>query len=200
MRLAPVAAMPQIFRPVARAPGRDAALWEALRRDRSAGLGEIYDCYAPVVFGLARKILGQTEEAEDLTQEIFVSFVDRGDYDPARGSLAAYLVTLTRSRAIDRLRGRARRSKALERFRSDPREDDHVSALERISVMELAGEVDKALGALPEKQRQVLEMAYFRGMTQTEIASELATPLGTVKSWARLGLFGLRNALDRLPG
>jgi RNA polymerase sigma-70 factor (ECF subfamily) len=180
--------------------GRDAALWEGLARDRAAGLGEIYDRYAPVVFGLARKILGQTEEAEDLTQEIFASLAERGDYDPARGSLAAYLVTLTRSRSIDRLRSRTRRFKALERFRTDVPEDEPSSALERISVMELSREVQDALGALPEKQRQVLEMAYFRGMTQTEIASELAAPLGTVKSWARLGLFGLRNALDRLVG
>jgi RNA polymerase sigma-70 factor (ECF subfamily) len=189
--------MPDPFRTAAPAPGGDAALWDALVRDRSAGLAAIYDRYAPVVYGLARKILGQAEEAEDLVQEIFASLVSRSDYDPDRGSLAAYLVTLTRSRAIDRLRGRARRSKALERLRSDPREPNHPSALERISVMELSREVDKALGSLPEKQRQVLEMAYFRGLSQTEIASELSAPLGTVKSWARLGLFGLREALDR---
>jgi RNA polymerase sigma-70 factor (ECF subfamily) len=192
--------MPQSIRTVAPDPGRDAALWEGLVRERSTGLAEIYDRYAPVVYGLARKILGQAEEAEDLVQEIFASLVDRRDYDPARGSLAAYLVTLTRSRAIDRLRGRARRARAIERLRTDPRPDNHPSALERISVMELSREVEKALEALPEKQRQVLEMAYFRGMTQTEIASELAAPLGTVKSWARLGLFGLRHALDRFVG
>ena len=191
--------MPEPFRTAA-APGGDASLWDESTHDRSAALAEIYDRYAPVVYGLARKILGQAEEAEDLVQEIFASLVTRSDYDPARGSLAAYLVTLTRSRAIDRLRGRARRSKALERFRSDPRESNQPSALERISFMELSREVDKALGALPEKQRQVLEMAYFRGMSQSEIASELSAPLGTVKSWARLGLFGLRDALARFVG
>ena len=189
--------MPEMSRSAGTAQ-RDTALWEMYARDRAKGLAQIYDHYAAVVYGLARAVLGQSEEAEDLAQEVFAALSDRCDFDPARGSLGAYLVTLTRSRAIDRLRGRARRARALERFGRDPREDNRTSVLDRISVMELSRAVAGALGGLPENQRRVLEMAYFRGMTQSEIASELGAPLGTVKSWSRLGLYGLRHALGDL--
>jgi RNA polymerase sigma-70 factor (ECF subfamily) len=191
--------MPQPLRSGAAQPPRpDAALWEAFGRDRSAGLGAIYDRYGSVVYGVARAILGSAEEAEDLTQEIFTALSSRCDYDPSRGSLAAYLLTLTRSRSIDRLRGGSRRLRSLERYRAELPDDNQDRVLERISVMQLSREVGTALGSLPEHQRRVLEMAYFRGLSQSEIAAELAEPLGTVKSWTRLGLFGLRNALRHL--
>lgn len=182
-------------------PSQDSELWGAFRRDPSAGLREIYDRYAGKVYGLALAILAQPQEAEDLTQEVFASLCDRRDYDPARGSLGAFLTILTRSRAIDRLRGHMRQSRILERIGMDfGMEENHWSALERISTMELSREVGDALERLPENQRRVLEMAYFRGMSQAEIAAEVGAPLGTVKSWTRMALFDLRHALGHLLG
>lgn len=182
-------------------PSSDSELWGTFLRDPRGGLGEIYDRYAGKVYGVALAILAQPQEAEDLTQEVFASLSDRRDYDPARGSLGAFLTTLTRSRAIDRLRGDMRQSRILGRMRIDlDGEENHWSALERISIMELSREVRDALERLPENQRRVLEMAYFRGMSQTEIAAEVGAPLGTVKSWTRMGLFDLRHALGHLLG
>ncbi len=179
----------------------DAELWQVLARDRSAGLCGLYDRYAGLVYGLAIAILAHAQEAEDLTQEVFVGLCGPCDYDPARGPLAAYLATLTRSRAIDRLRKRSRRLRLLERHRPDllpP--DDRFSPLERISSGECGREVKSALAQLPEMHRQVIEMAYYQGLSQTQIAAELGAPLGTVKGWMRRGLLALRRSLDHLVG
>ncbi len=180
-------------------PEADAELWQMLARDRPAALCGLYDRYAGLVYGLAIAILAHAQEAEDLTQEVFVSLCGACDYDPARGPLAAYLATVTRSRAIDRLRKRARRLRLLERHSVDllpP--DDRFAPLERISSGECAREVKNALAQLPELHRQVIEMAYYRGLSQTQIAAELGLPLGTVKGWMRRGLLALRKSLDPL--
>jgi RNA polymerase sigma-70 factor (ECF subfamily) len=89
-------------------PARDTELVAALAVDRTRALAALYDRHAGLVYGLAMKILGGQAEAEDLTQEIFLSLCGKCDYDPARGTLSAFLVTLTRSRAIDRIRARGR--------------------------------------------------------------------------------------------
>jgi RNA polymerase sigma-70 factor (ECF subfamily) len=187
--------------PTRASPGSpsDAELWTALMRDRSAGLAPIYDRYSGLVYGLGLAVLGQAQEAEDLAQEIFIALCERSDFDPARGSLAAFLATFTRSRAIDRLRSRTRRLRLVDRMAAEPDPaEDRPSALERISGVQTADQVNAALGTLPENQRKVLELAYFRGLSQTEIAGELGAPLGTVKSWARKGLLTLRGALGHL--
>lgn len=174
----------------------DAELWSALLRDRNAGLAAIYDRHSRLVYGLALAVLAQAQEAEDLVQEVFIALCSRRDFDPARGSLAAYLATFTRSRAIDRVRSRTRRLRLVERMGEEPDSGaDPPGAFERISGVQTADQVNAALAALPESQRRVLELAYFRGLSQSEIAQELGAPLGTVKSWARKGLLGLRSAL-----
>jgi RNA polymerase sigma-70 factor (ECF subfamily) len=153
------------------------------------------------VYGLAMKILGNQAEAEDLTQEIFLSLCGKCDYDPARGTLSAFLVTLTRSRAIDRIRARGRKARLLDTLGEEPLLGEPSSSpLEELSLAESSERVRTALAALPESQRRVLELAYYRGLSQTEIAAELDTPLGTVKSWARRGLFSLRETLAPLAG
>jgi len=185
---------------IAASPERDAELLAALAVDRTRALGALYDRHAGLVYGLAMKILGSQPEAEDLTQEIFLSLCGKCDYDPARGTLSAFLVTLTRSRAIDRIRARGRKARLLDTLGQEPITDEPLSPLDEISQGECTERVRAALAALPQTQRRVLELAYYRGLSQTEIAAELDTPLGTVKSWARRGLFSLRESLAPLAG
>jgi RNA polymerase sigma-70 factor, ECF subfamily len=176
----------------------DEALLRALATDRSA-LGPLYDRYAGLVFGLARAILQSPQEAEDLTQEIFVTLCQSASFDPRRGSLGAFLTTMTRSRAIDRLRSRGRRLRILRAtWQSAPPPDRGAPAVEQVATRESAERVRGALAGLPADQRRALELIYYQGLTQAEIAETLDTPLGTVKSWCRRGLLGLRAALADL--
>ncbi|MGH8566717.1 MAG: sigma-70 family RNA polymerase sigma factor [Gammaproteobacteria bacterium] len=184
--------------PVELPPKTDAELWQALKVDQAASLGALYDRHAPLVYGLALAILRNPHDAEDLTQEIFLALCGDCDYDAARGPLAGFLVTMTRSRALDKLRGRGRRVRFLERWGDAPPAEASPTPPEEVSLAECSESVRNALAQLPEPQRRVLEMAYFRGLSQAEIATELDAPLGTVKSWARRGLFSLRSALQEL--
>jgi RNA polymerase sigma-70 factor, ECF subfamily len=174
----------------------DAELVAALPREARTALAVLYDRYAGLVYGLALKVLASPAEAEDLTQEVFLTLARASTYDPARGTLSAYLVTFTRSRAIDRLRFRSRSTRLLERWGSDPAASPaHASPLEELDLQERTERVRAALVGLPEMQRRVLELAYFKGLSQTEIAAELDAPLGTVKTWSRKGLLSLRAIL-----
>ena len=176
----------------------DEALLRSLATDRAA-LGPLYDRYGGLVFGLARAILGSSDEAQDLTQEVFLMLCQRPSFDPARGSLGAFLTTVTRSRAIDRIRSRGRRLRILRAdWRSAPRPDPVALPVDRVATRECAERVRGALAGLPADQRTAIEMLYYRGLTQAEIAATLGAPLGTVKSWCRRGLLGLRAALADL--
>src|SRR5215813_9970723 len=176
----------------------DDVLLRTLGTDRAA-LGPLYDRHGGLVFGLARAILQSQEEAEDLTQEIFVMLCQGTTFDPRRGSLGAFLTTLTRSRAIDRLRRRGRRLRLLRASWQDaPPPDRPGGPAERIATRESSLRVRSAMAELPANERQALEMVYYQGLTQAEIAATLNAPLGTVKSWCRRGLLGLREALADL--
>jgi RNA polymerase sigma-70 factor (ECF subfamily) len=178
----------------------DEDLLHRLAEDPSA-LGPLYDRHAKLVYGLALAILGQPADAEDLTQEVFVMLCRGHSYDPARGSVGAYLNTLTRSRAIDRLRHRGRTVRVLQEVhRAVPVTAAPAGPHERVSVAQSAERVRAALANLPANERRALEMAYYRGLSQSEIAEELGTPLGTVKSWCRRGLQSLQTALSDLAG
>jgi RNA polymerase sigma-70 factor (ECF subfamily) len=177
----------------------DKQLLSLLVTEPLIGLARIYDQHAQLVYGLARAILANTQEAEDLTQEIFVGLLGRCAYDPSRGSLASFLTMMTRSRAIDILRARDRTSRLLETWGDGAgAAGAAMTPHEEVSSDECARSVRRALDTLPATQRQVLEMAYFKGLTQIEIAEALNAPLGTVKTWARKGLYSLRNALQNL--
>ena len=198
-RAARESAVPQRSEPAAAGADRaDRELLDSLAHDPSA-LEVLYDRYAGLVYGLALAALRNSADAQDLSQEIFLSLYQQADgYDPARGALAGFLATRTRTRAIDRLRARTRKVRLLGHF--EHREPAHlpVSALERISIAQCSERVRGALAQLPVDQRRVLEMAYYRGLSQREIAADLDASLGTVKSWARRGLIALRNALGDL--
>jgi RNA polymerase sigma-70 factor (ECF subfamily) len=176
-------------------PPTDEQLLGVVAADPSA-LGLLYDRHSKRVFGLALAILGSREEAEDLTHDVFVTLCTPTAYDPNRGSVGAFLTILTRSRAIDRLRYRGRSARLLETW--------HQSTLsvpvqtlpsEQVSMRRATERVRVALAELPAALRQVVEMAYYAGLSQREIAAELDTPLGTVKVRSRRALLALGHVL-----
>jgi len=178
-------------------PCADARLLETVAADPSA-LAPLYARYGKLVYGLALAILGSREEAEDLTHELFVSVCDPAldGYDRRRGTVGAFLVARTRSRAIDRLRGRCRSARLLRSWHDTALpEPASRTPFELVSMRRVAERVRTGLAQLPENQRQVLELAYYGGLSQREIAADLATPLGTVKSLSRRGLATLERAL-----
>jgi len=192
--------MPPLSAPPGTEP-TDAELCRALAEQGARALGPIYDRHASLVYGLARAMLRDTDEAEDLVQDVFLAFQRRGRFDPARGTLAAYLGTMTRSMALDRLRARKRRAVANDTLqREAPADVDPVTPLDVLVEGDEGRRVREALDRLPPKSRQVLELAYYRGMSQTEIATVLGSPLGTVKTWARTGLLALRRTLEGPKG
>jgi len=177
----------------------DAELLAAMRADPAVALGALYDRYARVVYGLAQTMLASATEAEDLTQDVFLALCGDNRYDPVRGSLTAYLVAMTRSRAIDRLRVRGRTQRLFDPTdRAVARAVSRSAPAEEVSLLQCGVRVREAVAALPDDQRRVLELAYYRGLSQAEIADETGLPLGTVKTWTRKGLLALRGRLGDL--
>jgi RNA polymerase sigma-70 factor (ECF subfamily) len=164
--------------------------------DRDA-FSRFYDLLAPTAFGLIRRVLRDPEAAADVLQEVFWQvWREAPQYDPKRGSPEAWLVMRAKTRAIDRLRSIRRRDRTFVApvDESVARSSDEPAANPAV-VAEDRGLVQTALAQLPEPQRRVIELAFFDGLTQSEIAIRLGEPLGTVKTRARLGLERLRGAL-----
>jgi len=178
----------------------DAELYLALRAGQHAALGILYDRHAGLVYGIAYNLLGNTQEAEDLTQDIFLTLMRGCSYDSKRGTLRTFLAIVTRSRALDRIRSRGAAHRALERWQ--PRKDQEIavnSPMEQVFQEEQSQEVQAALAQLSDEQRQILRMAYYDGLSQSEIAQQLEIPLGTVKARARRGLLKLRQTFTDSP-
>lgn len=174
----------------------DADLFWQLQNGQTDALSILYDRHAALVYGIAGKLLGNTAEAEDLTQDIFLILTRKCSYDPKRGTLRTYLAILTRSRALDRLRSRTRKQQRLHH--QSLNENAKVlsdSPFEEITQSERSQEVQSALEQLSTKEQEVLKMAYYQGLSQSEIANQLNIALGTVKSRSRRGLLKLRQAL-----
>ena len=175
----------------------DEALLRAVTTDPTA-MGPLYDRYARLVYGLARAVLQSDTEAQDLAQEVFMSLCEAHRYDPRRGNVAAYLTMVTRTRAIDRVRRRGRRVRLLHDWWQATPPTPVNTPHERLSTEQSSARVRAALAALSDNERRAIELAYFQGLTQAEIADELETPLGTVKSWCRRGLLALKETLGDL--
>lgn len=164
--------------------------------DRAA-LEVLYDRYSALVYKLSLRILVNPEAAADLTQEIFLAFWNNPDkYQPDRASIAVFLSVMTRSQALNRLRSAKSQQQLVQRFgrMAMPDTGDNPN-LDRATLEELAGRVKSALAELPNAQRQVLEMAYYEGLSQSDITEKTGVPLGTVKSRSRQGLLKLRELL-----
>jgi len=174
----------------------DADLFLALKAGHVEALSALYDRYSNLVYGLALRVLSNSEEAEDITQEIFLALWHKDNFNPSRGSLSSFLVTMTRSRSIDRLRSRNTKLKFLQRWkRITTAESTSMNPLEQVSMNERSQLIREALTRLPDSERQVLEIAYYEGLSQSEIAKRLGTPLGTVKTRTRQGLLKLKQNL-----
>ena len=159
---------------------------------RLADLETIYDAHHRQAIGLAYRILGDLGDAEEVVQEVFLS-AWRTQYDPARGSTHAWILAMVRNRCIDVLRARKRRPVQPLVEGVDPPDTQDVPAQAASNVDAAAAR--SALNSLPPEQKQAIELAYFGGLTHTEIATQLAAPIGTVKGRIRLGLDRLRVAL-----
>ena len=166
----------------------------------SGGLGSLYDRHGRAVYSLALRILGDESDAEEVTQDVFAQAWRRAaQYDEARGTVAAWLLVMARTRSIDRFR--ARRVRPEGRVHDDdgltlqqlPATAPDVAS--ELMALERGQRVRQALEALPFLQRVAIELAYFEGLSQREIAERLEQPLGTVKTRMRLGLLKLRDAL-----
>jgi len=182
----------------ASAPLTDGALLRLVGERRPEALGALYDRHAPQLLALARRILSGAGEAEDAVQDAFLYVWNHAArYDPSRSSVSTWLVLLTRSRAIDRLRHRQVVDRVHESAHRDAPAEGHASpeGIESVFIRERRERVRRELDNLPPEQRQVLEMAFYQGLTQTEIAARADLPLGTVKTRTLLAMKKLRSAL-----
>jgi RNA polymerase sigma-70 factor (ECF subfamily) len=170
-------------------------------RDKQA-FTELYDRFSSPLYGTAIRIVRDTAEAQDIVHDAFVTVWEKaGSFEVARGTAYAWVVTLVRNRAIDRVRMRRRRSELLET--SAPSDFGYTEAGAGATVEDAAALGDEAravraaVATLPADQQRALELAFFGGLTQEEIATKLATPLGTVKARIRRGLLKLRETVAR---
>ncbi len=177
---------------------RDRALVARLVGGDEDALSELYDRYSSMLFALASRFVHRPQEAEDVVQEVLLQAwrqVER--YDPERSSVATWLVMMTRSRAIDRIRNRNVVDRTLAAAqKEEKRTHESPEGGRNVLQQERAARLQSELALLPPEQRRVLELAFFSGMTQREIAAETEIPLGTVKTRTLLAMRKLRAALQ----
>ena len=189
--------MPVKPSPILRDPAvlSDGDLWVGLRKRDMASLEALYARYGSYVYALALRMLGRSEEAEEVVQDVFWQlWKTETAYEPARASFRTWLFAITRSRCLDRLRRHRSRSDSemprasgLGSAPSDPEQEAILAERQKHVVA--------AFQALPEPQRRVLEMGFFNGLTHREIAERLGEPLGTVKSRIKMGMDKLKDSL-----
>jgi RNA polymerase sigma-70 factor (ECF subfamily) len=171
----------------------DIALLDRVAARDQHSLAELYDRHSRLLFGLILRVLRDRAEAEEVLQEVFLAvWTKAASYDPTLGSPVGWLVGLARNRAIDHLRASGVRARTLERVEVPPVGDNPEEAASRNQE---GGRVRSALDSLPGDQRALLEHAYFRGMSHSELAEAFALPLGTVKTRVRAGMQALRRQL-----
>jgi RNA polymerase sigma-70 factor, ECF subfamily len=170
---------------------KDNVLVSGIRSGDEHAMAQLYDRYSPVVYSVALRVLGDTGAAEDVLQEVFLQlWRNPAAFDSNRGSLGVWLAVIARNRAIDALRKRKPETDSEDVVLSV--DVDLEGETERRRVLE---KVRGVINGLPEDQRKVLEMAFFEGLTHTEIAAKTGQPLGTIKTRIRTGLLALRKAL-----
>jgi RNA polymerase sigma-70 factor, ECF subfamily len=175
----------------------DQAVIQRLADGDQDALGELYDRHARPVYALALRILQDAADAEDIVQDVFTqAWKQARRYDVTRGAVGAWLLTVARSRAIDRLRARRARPDRAGLEHAPTHLVDPVAAPDsQLASSEQVRVVRAALAALPLLQRVALELAYYEGLTHSEIAEQLEQPLGTVKTRIRQALLKLRDAM-----
>jgi RNA polymerase sigma-70 factor (ECF subfamily) len=165
----------------------------------SAALEQLYDRYVRQCFGLAVRIVGDGALAEEIVQEVFLKlWTQPASYTQSRGRFISWLLSLVHHRSIDELRRRSRTETPLDGRAGgtlDVQADPEPEPGEQVSLTELREGVRSALSQLPANQREPIELAFFRGLTHTQIAQLLGQPLGTVKTRIRLGMSAMRETL-----
>ena len=178
-------------------PPEDSDLVRRIAGRDEAALGELYDRYSGLLLALSRRILIDASDAEEVLQEVFLQVWNQAErYDRARSSVSTWLVLIARSRSIDRLRSRQVKDRTLRSLKQE-NPDPHTSPTGAGSVLlsQRRQRLRREMQELPAEQRQVLELAFFKGMTQSEIAQDTGIPLGTVKTRTLLAMKKLRQAL-----
>jgi RNA polymerase sigma-70 factor (ECF subfamily) len=166
------------------------------------GFEELYDRFSGILFSVAFRVLNNQEAAEDVLQDVFIQIWEKAPlYDPARGKPITWAVTLTRHKAIDRLRSIQRRSRLQDEVQKESEtfeQFDGKSSFDAVNSAEAAKMIRDAIQTLSADQREAIELAFFSSMTQAEIAERLNEPLGTVKARIRRGMMRLREVIGPL--
>jgi len=179
----------------------DATLASQVADGSAAALEVLYDRYSRIVLSFATRMLGDRQSGEELLQEVFLrAWQQAHNYSAGRGSFATWLLSITHNMSIDEIRKRRRRPQRADS--ADPVlmltnvTDQSPSVEESAELSALRETMSRAIQTLPDAQRRAIELAYYRGLTQREIAEELDEPLGTIKTRMRLGLRKLRDFLE----
>jgi len=176
----------------------DAALIERLLQRDVRAFEELYDRHSRIVYGLVLRILQQASTAEEVVQDIFLQlWRNARHYDGARGPFLPWLLTLARNRALDQLRLKSERQRRREEQSEQlPATGSRPDFEGNLDDQRRAARVRELMSALKPQQRRAIELAYFEGLSHSEIAARLGEPLGTVKSWIRNGLLKLKEGLE----
>ncbi len=188
------------MQPAAESQAEDVACLRRIAAGDQGGAAGLYDRHARSLYSLILRIVGDETEAEDVLQEVFAqAFGQAVRYDASRGAVAAWLLMMARSRSIDRVRARRTRfeGRTGDVQGLDQMPDSQPDAASAMLDEEQTRLVQRALGELPLLQRIAIELAYYEGLSHSEIAVRLEQPLGTVKTRIRLGLLKLRDVLKR---
>ena len=178
----------------------DEDLFKEIANGQRQAFSVIYDRYSSQLYGLALKILQNQTLADDVIQDVFVNIWKKaGTYDRSKGTPIAWMMILCRNRCIDALRrlnkNRSRSAVLTEELVQTVSDESAANPLEKAGLSELQTAVRRAMEILPPEQREPIELAYFKGFSQSEIASELNLPLGTIKTRIRLGMQKLRDLI-----
>ena len=172
------------------------------KRERAA-FEELYTRYSNILYATAMKFLKEDADAQDVVQDVFIQIWDKAKlYDPAKGKPLTWALTMTRNRSIDRIRAIQRRTRLRDDFEKETVADESAGIREALSGVDASERTQilrDAVGRLSPEQRKVIDLAFFGGLTQSEIADRLGEPLGTVKARARRGLMKLKEHLGEKP-